>query len=269
MFTRQLLRNNALFRVNLRKFSTQNTPKPTKSKAVPLAFLTFTGLGAASYFYYQQSDSKPTFLKKPLNYQEVYNKIADILEDVDYDDGSYGPVFLRLAWHAAGTYDLNTNTGGSNGSTMRFNPESSHGANAGLKIARDRLEQVKKEFPAITHADLWSLAGVVAIQEAGGPIIKWRPGRKDADSETACTPDGRLPDAALGQDHEDKATKELMMLPADLAFINDKKFKSFVTLYAKDEKKFFEDFAYSFQKLEELGVPFDENTKPMVLKPTF
>lgn len=37
----------------------------------------------------------------------------------DYDDGSYGPVLVRLAWHTSGTYDKNTNTGGSNGATMR------------------------------------------------------------------------------------------------------------------------------------------------------
>ena len=37
----------------------------------------------------------------------------------DYDDGSYGPVLVRLAWHTSGTFDKNTNTGGSNGATMR------------------------------------------------------------------------------------------------------------------------------------------------------
>lgn len=60
---------------------------------------------------------------------------------------------------------LPAGTGGSNGATMRFSPEASHGANAGLKVARDLLEGVKKEFPEISYADLWSLAGVVAIQE--------------------------------------------------------------------------------------------------------
>ena len=52
-----------------------------------------------------------------------------------YDDGSLGPLFVRLAWHASGTYDKATNTGGSNGSTMRFKPELSDGANAGLDLA--------------------------------------------------------------------------------------------------------------------------------------
>lgn len=52
-------------------------------------------------------------------------------------------VILRLAWHSSGTYDKNTKTGGSNGATMRFDPEASHGANAGLKSARDFMEPIK------------------------------------------------------------------------------------------------------------------------------
>ena len=78
------------------------------------------------------------------DYQTVYDEVAELLErDGDYDDGSYGPVLLRLAWHASGTYDKDTKTGGSSGATMRFAPESEHGANAGLKTARELLEGVK------------------------------------------------------------------------------------------------------------------------------
>lgn len=47
---------------------------------------------------------------------------------------------------------------------MRFEPESLHGANNGLNIARDLLEKVKAEFPWISYGDLWTLAGVCAIQ---------------------------------------------------------------------------------------------------------
>jgi len=84
---------------------------------------------------------------------------------------------------------------------MRFDPESKHGANAGLDIARSRLERVKQLFPKLSHADMWSLAGVVAIQEMGGPDIPWRSGRIDCRDATACTPDGRLPNASLGPSH--------------------------------------------------------------------
>ncbi|KAF8464632.1 heme peroxidase [Kalaharituber pfeilii] len=143
------------------------------------------------------ADYKPTFE----DYQEVYNEIAELLEsNSDYDDGSYGPVLLRLAWHASGTYDKETKTGGSNGATMRFAPESDHGANAGLKVARDLLEPLKQKHPWISYSDLWILGGVCAIQEMQGPIIPYRPGRSDRDV-AACTPDGRLPDASKNASH--------------------------------------------------------------------
>jgi len=54
--------------------------------------------------------------------------------------------------------------GNSNHATMRFEPESVHGANNGLHIARDLMEQIKKEFEWISYGDLWTLAGVAAIQ---------------------------------------------------------------------------------------------------------
>ena len=84
------------------------------------------------------------FTPKFDDYQKVYNEIAARLEEKDdYDDGSYGPVLVRLAWHASGTFDKETGTGGSNGATMRFAPEGDHGANAGLVAARDFLAPVK------------------------------------------------------------------------------------------------------------------------------
>ncbi|OOF98033.1 class II peroxidase [Aspergillus carbonarius ITEM 5010] len=160
--------------------------------------------GAGAYFYLKGGDasvSSKEFVPGKEDYQKVYDAIAHRLaNETDYDDGSYGPVLVRLAWHASGTYDKETGTGGSNGATMRFAPESDHGANAGLKHARDFLEPIKAQFPWITYSDLWTLAGACAIQELGGPSIPWRPGRQDKDV-AACTPDGRLPDAAKDHSH--------------------------------------------------------------------
>lgn len=59
-------------------------------------------------------------------------------------------------------------------------------------------------------------------------------------------------DAAAKFQYKDPSGK-LMMLPSDIVLIQDNKFKKYVEIYAKDEKKFFSDFAAAFQKLEELG----------------
>ena len=183
--------------------SASPTPKQPSSSSgssgVWLGLAAIATLGGGYYYYTVQQEEAE--LAKPVDYQAVYNAIADKLENVDYDDGSFAPVLVRLAWHAAGTYDKTTQTGGSDGASMRFSPESAHGANAGLSVARDFLEPIKRQFPKISYADLWSLAGVAAIQEMGGPTIAWRPGRGDAATAVACTPDGRLPDASQGQDH--------------------------------------------------------------------
>lgn len=108
--------------------------------------------GGAGYYFHSNGtflsgsagETAGLFVPKQEDYQKVYNEIAARLEEKDdYDDGSYGPVLVRLAWHASGTYDKLTNTGGSNGATMRFAPEGDHGANAGLVAARNFLEPVK------------------------------------------------------------------------------------------------------------------------------
>ncbi|CAL5377007.1 unnamed protein product [Camellia sinensis] len=64
------------------------------------------------------------------------------------------PIMLRLAWHDAGTYDVNTKTGGPNGS-IRNEEEYTHGSNNGLKIAIDFCEDIKVKHPKITYADLY------------------------------------------------------------------------------------------------------------------
>lgn len=185
-------------------------PPPKSSRAPLLAGLALGGVGLAYYFYALDSDSDvqnryatPKSANTRLDFQAVYNDIARILEDSNYDDGSWAPVLVRLAWHASGTYDKDSKTGGSNGATMRFAPESNHGANAGLGLARDKLEPIYKKYArsGLTYSDLWTLAGVAAIQEIGGPKIAWRPGRQDGVGPQNCTPDGRLPDGDKDQDH--------------------------------------------------------------------
>ncbi|KAJ7967165.1 Ascorbate peroxidase [Quillaja saponaria] len=107
------------------------------------------------------------------------------------------PIMLRLAWHDAGTYDAKTKTGGPNGS-IRSEEEYSHGSNNGLKKAIDFCEEVKSRHPKITYADLYQLAGVVAVEVTGGPTVNFVPGRKDSKISPK---EGRLPDAKQGARH--------------------------------------------------------------------
>ncbi|KAJ3266798.1 hypothetical protein HDU77_010179 [Chytriomyces hyalinus] len=129
--------------------------------------------------------------------------IRAMLKQPEWDDGSIGPVLVRLAWHSSGTYSKKDGTGGSDGATMRHAPESTDGANAGLEKARAMLEPLKKKYPAVSRGDLWTLAGVVAIEAMGGPRSPWYPGRTDKEKPKAAEvpPNGRLPDASQGAPH--------------------------------------------------------------------
>jgi len=139
------------------------------------------------------------------------------LHDRSHDDGSYGPLFLRFAWHCCGTYDKNTQTGGSDGGTMRFPAEQNDPENAGLPKARRILERFRdEECPWLSYADVFVLAGYVAIEAMGGPTIHFATGRRDFSLQEAQAVHGssgcpfgdgkhnphrsRLPPADLGTD---------------------------------------------------------------------
>lgn len=184
------------------------SPATTKPQAWPLVVVA----GGAGLWYAKENGLLDDFLggvpsssssstAGARDYDAVRKAIAGLLDAEGYDDGSYGPVLVRLAWHCSGTYDAKTGTGGSNGAAMRFDPEASHGANAGLGLARSLLEPVKKKFPWISYADLYTLAGAVAIEEMGGPKIEWMPGRSDFVDGSASAKDSRLPDASQGAKH--------------------------------------------------------------------
>ena len=134
------------FRQQGRRFYSSEPTQKSSSAWIWVAGL--AAVGGAGYWYTTSgapsAASAKVFTPSQQDYQKVSDEIAARLEEKDdYDDGSFGPVLLRLAWHASGTYDAETGTGGSNGATMRFAPESDHGANAGLAAARGFLDPVK------------------------------------------------------------------------------------------------------------------------------
>eukprot|EP00672_Neobodo_designis_P024404 CAMPEP_0174830732 /NCGR_PEP_ID=MMETSP1114-20130205/2688_1 /TAXON_ID=312471 /ORGANISM="Neobodo designis, Strain CCAP 1951/1" /LENGTH=329 /DNA_ID=CAMNT_0016064535 /DNA_START=40 /DNA_END=1029 /DNA_ORIENTATION=- len=133
--------------------------------------------------------------KPPYDVAAVKKALEEALED----DLAAAPSLVRLAWHEAGTWDCKAKDGSPNSASMRFKPECAHAANAGLDKARAWLEPIKKKFPAIPYADLWALAGCVAIESMGGPEVPFRWGRTDA--KESKVPDGRLPDASQGEKH--------------------------------------------------------------------
>ena len=109
----------------------------------------------------------------------VRRAIADAMYDPGHDDGSFAPLLIRFSWHCCGTFDKTTGTGGSNGGTMRFDAEQADPENSGLAKARELLDRIHEQFPWLSKADLYVLAGTVAIEVAGGPSIPFATGRRD------------------------------------------------------------------------------------------
>jgi len=127
-------------------------------------------------------------------WERLARAIRETIYDPDfYDDGTYGPMYVRLAIHGAATYDRSDGTGGLEGAAMRFKPEYSDAHNKFCKeIIKRQHEMIKTPHPWASYADIQCLCSYVALECANGPVIPFTPGRRDIAQPEKLNLEGRL-----------------------------------------------------------------------------
>lgn len=138
--------------------------------------------GAESNPYGEDFDYAKEF--NSLDLEAVKADLRKVLTDSQdwwpADYGHYGPFFIRMAWHAAGTYRIHDGRGGAGGGQQRFDPLNSWPDNVNLDKARRLIWPVKQKYGRkISWADLMALTGNVALEDMGFKTFGYAGGRED------------------------------------------------------------------------------------------